>query len=199
MQRYNISRIFLTIFDRIKNIHFMILNKYYAVIFAGLLFYSTSFFCQVDSTKVKEVSFFNKLQYGGGIGLAIGNGFTNISLSPIALYPYTEKLAFGLGLQGSYVDQRNAFSSFIYGGSFIGLVNPIPELQLSIEVEQLRVNLNFDEGFSTNDENFWNTALFLGGGYRQENIVVGMRYNVLYQRENFVYSQAWMPFVRMFF
>jgi len=92
----------------------------------------------------------------------------------------------------------------MYGASGIVLFNPIPEVQLSAEVEQLRVNLDVDadhfgqyEGYS---KDFWNTGLFLGAGYNVvNNVTVGIRYNVLYNDNDFVYSQAWMPFVRVYF
>jgi hypothetical protein len=41
--------------------------------------------------------------------------------------------------------------------------------------------------------------LFLGGGYRTGNVIVGMRYNILHNSNNNVYNEAFMPFVRVFF
>lgn len=71
-------------------------------------------------------------------------------------------------------------------------------MQLSVEVEQLRVNNSFATNSQTN-RNFWNTSLFLGAGYRSQNVTVGVRYNVLYKERNNVYAQAYMPFVRIQF
>jgi hypothetical protein len=77
------------------------------------------------------------------------------------------------------------------------LVNPIPELQLSVELEQLRVNVNYEsENIS---DKFWNTGLFLGAGYRQDNFTIGVRYNVLFNEDKNVYGDALMPFVRVYF
>lgn len=140
--------------------------------------------------------FWSKVRYGGGIGLNVGNNFTNITLAPAAIYEFNNYFAMGMGLQGSYVRVRNLYDSYIYGGSLITLFTPIPELQLSAELEQVRVNLDFFDGFK---ENFWNTGLFLGAGFRQGNVIAGLRYNVLHQNNRNIYAEAWMPFVRVFF
>ncbi|GEC78613.1 hypothetical protein [Flavobacterium aquatile] len=141
--------------------------------------------------------FWSRVQFGGGLGLGFGSGFTNISIAPSAIYNVNEYLAFGAGLQYSYLRQRDFYSSSQYGGSLIGLVNPIPEIQLSVELEQLRVNVNYeDTNFS---DKFWNTGLFLGAGYRMENITIGARYNVLFNEDKNVYGDALMPFVRVYF
>jgi hypothetical protein len=41
--------------------------------------------------------------------------------------------------------------------------------------------------------------LFLGAGYRNENITFGVRYNVLHKERDNIYAEAFMPFVRVFF
>lgn len=94
----------------------------------------------------------------------------------------------------------------MYGGSVVGLFNPIPQIQLSAELEQLRVNLNVDERFTDSyttlnyrDRDFWNTALFFGAGYQMENVTIGLRYNILYSKKDLVYSDALMPFIRIYF
>jgi hypothetical protein len=91
----------------------------------------------------------------------------------------------------------------MYGGSLINIFNPIPEVQLSVELEQLRVNLNYEPEYSSYynipDRDFWNTALYLGAGYNTGNVTVGIRYNVLFDDDDYVYSEAWMPFVRVYF
>jgi hypothetical protein len=48
-------------------------------------------------------------------------------------------------------------------------------------------------------ENFWNTGLFLGAGYRTQNVTIGARYNVLFDKDRNVYGDAFMPFVRVYF
>jgi len=141
--------------------------------------------------------FWQRVQFGGGIGASIGSGYTDISIAPGAIYNFNRYFSAGVGVQGTYVRAKYDYEAYIYGGSLIGLFNPIEQIQLSAELEQVRVNRNF-VGVSTND-NFWNTALFLGAGYRAQNVTIGARYNVLYNKNDFVYSDPFMPFVRVYF
>ena len=71
---------------------------------------------------------------------------------------------------------------------------------MSLEVEQVRVNNTFrNPTKGTLKDNFWNTGLFIGAGYRMENVTVGMRYNLLFNKDKNVYSDALMPFIRVYF
>jgi hypothetical protein len=79
------------------------------------------------------------------------------------------------------------------------LFNPIEELQISTELEQLRVNRTFNDALGNDKAVFWNTALYLGAGYRNENVIMGVRYNILFKERENVYTEAFMPFVRVFF
>lgn len=163
------------------------------------------------NAKAQDNDFWQKVQFGGGLGLAIGSGYTDINVAPSAIYRFNEYIAAGVGLQGSYVKQRNWYSSVMYGGSLIVLGNPIPEIQLSAELQQLRVNLDFDDDYpfanpafpgyynGQQSRDFWNTALFLGAGYQMDYVTVGLRYNVLFNENDLVYSTAVMPFVRVYF
>jgi hypothetical protein len=142
--------------------------------------------------------FWNNVQFGGGIGLGFGTGYTDISLAPSAIYNLNEYVALGLGAQYTYIRQRNYYTSNLYGGSIIALFNPIREIQLSAELEELRVNVNLD-GSISDPQDYWNTGLFFGLGYRNGNVTIGARYNVLQDDTKNVYSQAFMPFVRVYF
>lgn len=158
-----------------------------------------------DFYQPRTTTFWSDVKFGGGLGLAFGDGYANISVAPSAVKPITEQLSAGVGLQFNYISSKDYFSSLSYGVNFLGLYNPIPELQLSAELEQLRVNNTLDAYYYDQyyypevKDNFWNTALFLGAGYSEGNVTVGVRYNVLFKENNFVYSQAWMPFVRVYF
>jgi len=156
-------------------------------------------FAQSETIIKSKNNFLNNVQFGGGIGLGIGNGYTNFTIAPSAIYNFNPYVAAGLGIQYSYLKQREIFNSNVYGASIISLINPVEELQLSVELEQLRVNTIFNtlEGNVTRD--FWNTALFLGAGYRVENITIGLRYNVLFKENDGVYAEAFMPFMRIYF
>ena len=161
--------------------------------------------------KVKS-EFWQKVQFGGGLGLSFGSNYTNISVAPGAIYNVNDYFAVGLGAQYSYINQKAyaagvnqtmQYTSNLYGGSVIALFNPIRAVQLSAEVEQLRVNTERKITVNSIAENvnddFWNTALFLGAGYRAGNVTIGARYNVLHEKSKNVYSEPFMPFVRVYF
>jgi hypothetical protein len=155
---------------------------------------------QTDLAVKQKSNFWKQVQYGGGFGLNIGTGFTDITLAPNAIYNLNQYLALGAGLQGSIVSQKDYYSSAIYGVNTIVLINPVEEVQLSIELEQVRVNYTFrNPTTGTLKDNFWNTGLFVGGGYRMENVTMGMRYNLLFNKDKNVYADAMMPFIRVYF
>ncbi|MGQ2982954.1 MAG: hypothetical protein ACT6R6_01010 [Flavobacterium sp.] len=152
--------------------------------------------------------FWSRVRFGGGFGLGIGSGYTDITIAPGAIYQFNDYVALGVGVEGTYINQDNFYKAWLYGGSVVGLFNPIEEIQLSAELEQLRVNQEFDRdyfdplvdgGGTSRHRDFWNTALFLGAGYRMDYVTIGVRYNVLYDEDDMVYSNSWMPFVRVYF
>lgn len=145
--------------------------------------------------------FWDKVQFGGGLGLGIGSGYTDISVMPSAIYNVNEIVAVGVGLQFGYLSSKNYYSSYVYGGSIVGLVNPIPEIQLSAELEQVRVNTDYKavNNFPSYSDNYWNTALYLGAGYRTGSVTIGARYDVLYNPNKSLYGSGFMPFVRVYF
>lgn len=153
----------------------------------------------VDYNKKTKSEFWKKVRFGGGLGLNFGNNGSSVTIAPSAIYQVNKYFATGVGLQGSYVSFKDSYKSYIYGGSLIGLVNPIEFAQLSVEVEQLRVNTSFDSRLAIPSQRNWNTALFLGVGYVSNHFTVGVRYNVLYKDTDYVYGDAFMPFVRVFF
>ena len=152
--------------------------------------------CHSQDNPLEQGDFWSRVRFGGGIGLSFGSGYTDIMLAPGAVYDFNRYFSAGIGLQGSYVSLKDDFESYIYGASLIGLFNPINEIQFSAEVEQVRVNLTYEEGL---EDDFWNTALFLGAGFRTQNVTMGVRYNVLHDSSKNVYNDALMPFVRIYF
>ena len=170
-----------------------------------LLFISTAVLNSSVSAQQLPVAsakseFWQKVQFGGGLGLGFGNGFTDITVAPSAIYNFNDYVSLGTGLQFSYISQKDFYNSTIVGASIIGLFNPIEEIQLSLEVEEMNVNTTFQSvGNTTLKDNFWNTGLFIGAGYRAENVTIGARYNLLYDKDKTVYGSALMPFVRVYF
>ena len=167
-----------------------------------LFFIGTSIgsYGQTDAPVPPKSDFWKHVQFGGGFDVSVGSGFTDITVAPSAIYNLNNYVSIGAGIQGSIVSQKDFYSSAIYGLSVITLLNPVEEVQISLEVEQVRVNNTFrNPTTGTLKENFWNTGLFVGAGYRMENVTVGMRYNLLYNKDKNVYSDALMPFIRVYF
>ena len=139
-------------------------------------------------------SFWSQVRYGGGIGLSFGNESVQIGLAPSAIYQVNNYAAVGLGLNYTYSKIFDTKFSAI-GGSVIGLVNPIPALQLSGEFEQLYVN----SSFGPEKDSYWLPALFLGLGFSTGPVTFGIRYDVLYDSDRSLYADPWIPFVRVYF
>ena len=167
-------------------------RKTYVIILLCSSFFS---FSQNEDT---PNDFWNHVRFGGSIGLSFGDGFFSGTIAPSAIYQFNSKFATGIGLNATYNKQNNFFKSTILGASVIGLYNPIRELQVSAEFEQLNVNRKFDDPVFEND-NYWYPALFMGIGYSNRNVTFGIRYDLLYNREKSIYAEPYMPFVRVFF
>ncbi len=143
-------------------------------------------------------SFWENVRFGGGIGLGFSNGGFNGSIAPSAIYDVNNYFSAGLSLSANYAKYEDD-KFFAYGGSLVTFYNPIPLLQLSAELEQLRVNETLTANSSSIDINYWSPAMFLGAGYRNNNITFGIRYNVLHDSNKSIYANAWIPFVRVYF
>ncbi len=149
-----------------------------------------------------QSDFWKNVQFGGGFTLGFGSGFTNLGVSPSMLYNVNEFFAVGTGLQVSYVSATD-YRSLIYGVNLTTLFNPIESIQLSVDLEQLKVNTTSNTALAGANifpkTSFWNTGLWLGAGYRTNNITIGGRYNILFDRNKSIYSDAFLPFVRVYF
>lgn len=181
-----------------KNQISIVFNSFFVIL---TVLFSSNVAAQQKYVIDNSNDFWDKVQFGGGLGLGIGSGYTDISVLPSAIYNVNEIVAVGVGLQFGYLSSKNYYSSFVYGGSLIGLVNPIPEIQLSAELEQVRVNTDYDSTpyRPAYSDNFWNTALYLGVGYRTGSVTIGARYDVLYDPDKSLYGSGFMPFVRVYF
>ena len=143
--------------------------------------------------------FWNHVRFGGGIGLSFGDGFFSGTLAPSAIYEFNPQFAMGLGLNGTYNTSKNFYKSTVLGFSFITLYNPIPNIQISAEFEELNVNRKWENDLGIEDQNYWYPGLYMGVGYRSNNVSFGIRYDVLYDREKSIYADPWAPFVRVYF
>mgnify|MGYP003867402473 CR=1 FL=1 len=143
--------------------------------------------------------FWNRVRFGGGIGLGFTNGGFNTSVSPSAIYQFNDRFASGVSATFNYAKLGDS-KRYAYGGSILTLYNPIHFLQLSAELEQLRVNQSLAvDGASNLEEDFWAPAFFLGVGYTDRNFTVGIRYDLLYDDDKSIYISPWLPFVRVYF
>lgn len=156
-------------------------------------------FAQNAASMRGQDDFWKHVRVGGGIGLSFGDGFFSGTLAPSAIYQFNDQVALGLGLSGTYNTQNDLYKSSIIGASILGLVNPIPEIQLSAEFEELNVNRKWDSRTGFENENYWYPALFLGVGYNNGPVTFGIRFDVLYNRSKSIYSDSWVPFVRVYF
>ena len=150
------------------------------------------------NSQTSPSNFWNDVRFGGGIGLGFSNGYFNGSIAPSAIYQVNEQFATGVSLNFNYAkfdDDR----LLAYGGSVLALYNPIPFIQLSSEWEQLRVNRTYALDGGNLEDNYWSPALFLGIGYSNRNVTFGLRYDVLYDDNKSIYTNALMPFVRLYF
>ncbi|UWX55453.1 alpha-ketoglutarate decarboxylase [Maribacter litopenaei] len=143
-------------------------------------------------------NFLNRVRFGGSLGLGFFNGGFNASVSPSAIYPFTNEFSAGASLNFNYA-KFNDDKLLAYGGSIISLYNPIPELQLSAEFEQLRINRTYEAIPNYIEDNYWSPALFIGAGYSSYNVTVGLRYNLLYRENESIYANALLPFIRVYF
>lgn len=167
------------------------INVVFAIVF---LCFTNPLFSQQKS------DFWQHVRFGGGLGIGFGDGFFSGTLAPSAIYEFNPQFAFGVGLNATYNSRKDYYKATIIGASVLGLYNPIQEIQLSAEFEQLNVSRNWDnEYFLNEDENYWYPALYLGAGYRTQNVTVGLRYDVLYNSNKSIYGTSWMPFIRVYF
>jgi hypothetical protein len=177
-----------------KNHHLSLFRTLVALLF---LFLFNPLSAQGPSNTPKQSNdFWKNVQFGGGIGLNFSSGYTDVFIAPSAIYNFNPIVALGAGLNLNYVASKNYYSSFVYGISTIVLVNPIPQIQLSVGLNQSRVNYQ-EEGFSNYSEDYWDTSLIVGAGYRTGNVTIGVGYNLL--QDDRYDTEPFVPFVRAYF
>lgn len=167
--------------------------------FVFLVFSAAVYAQQTPLPKAKTDSFWDRVDFGGGFGLSISSDYTDITIAPSAIYNFNDYFALGTGLQYSNLKEKDYYSSHLYGGSLIGLFSPIEEAQISLELEESNVHTKYMDLGGNIKRSFWNTALYIGAGYRQDNVTIGGRVNVLFDKDKDLYGSAFMPFVRVFF
>ncbi|WP_289061479.1 alpha-ketoglutarate decarboxylase [uncultured Zobellia sp.] len=166
--------------------------------FLGLFLIVFALNCSAQNTSAPS-DFWNNVKFGGGLGFGLTNGGFNASVSPSAIYQFNDQFSSGVSLTFNYAKLNND-KRYAYGGSILSLYNPLPFLQISAELEQLRINRSIAiNGFPDIEDNYWSPALFLGLGYTDRNFTLGISYNLLYDDNKSIYANAWLPFVRVYF
>lgn len=173
-------------------------NKGFLLAVFAVFLYGNFFSQNNQAASGSSSDFWDKVDFGGGLGINFGNGYFVGSISPGAVYNFNDYVASGVGLSYTYLKDGD-FSANMYGGSVILLINPIQEIQLSAELEGIQVDAKWDYDEVIKDS-FFQESLFLGVGFRTGKVTVGARYNVLYDSNDInIYGSAWMPFVRVYF
>jgi|TARA_R110000744_G_scaffold85245_1_gene166595 hypothetical protein len=179
--------------ETLKQNHHMCLKK---LIFTGLVLCNVTLLLAQSSNN--GVDFWNNVRFGGSIGLGFTNNGFNGSISPSAIYQFNEQFATGASLSFNYA-KFDEDKFLAYGGSILSLYNPIPQIQMSAEFEQLRINRTIATQTIDIEDNYWLPAFFVGAGYSTRNVTVGLRYDLLYDDNKSIYGNALMPFVRVYF
>lgn len=170
--------------------------KVVKLIFTVFIFVFGNYCYSQNNSKNSE--FWNQVRFGGGIGLGFTNIGFNASISPSAIYQFNELLAVGPSLNFNY-SKFNDNKFLAYGGSLLALCNPIQQIQLSTEFEELRINRTINSQSNSFTEDYWLPAFFVGLGYSTQNLTIGLRYDLLFNDNKSIYNNALMPFIRVYF
>lgn len=151
---------------------------------------------QVES-ETPKASFGQKVRFGGNVGFSFGD-YTSVQLAPSAVYSLTDKLDIGLGVSYMY-EKDDYFKSHVFGGRLISLFRPIDFLQLSAEYEQMKINREWElEGATKSKQDYWQPAIYLGVSYVNQGFYIGLRYDVLYDKDKSIYSNAFTPYLGIY-
>jgi len=172
-----------------------------ATLVLGIFLFSVQTYAQVtevtilDSTATTE----KPLKFGCGFGLSFVGG-TNIGLSPHLIYDISDKISLGAGLQGNYTSIKDLQRTVTYGANVIGQYNPIERLTTLLEFAQLKVHTTTENVAGDIKEDYWDSALFVGAGFNiTPKISLGAKYNLLYDKDESVYTSPIIPFVNITF
>ncbi len=141
-----------------------------------------------------------KISYYGGFGLSLSTDYTYLSFQPGLIYNANKKFKLGAGVQYTYLKSSKSYyggdySYNIFGFNTMALYYPVKGMEMSLEYEDLYVK----EKYNGVESDFWSPSLFAGMGYRYGPMVVGFKYNFLYDEATSVYQDAFIPFVRIYF
>jgi len=152
-----------------------------------------------QNSDLEQHRFIDDMRFGGGINIGVGSNYSTFSISPSALYDFSDEFSAGLGITYVYLKNKSITNSTtnIYGGSLLAFYKPMKTLQFSTEFEQLKIDQKYA---SVNNSDLWQSALYFGAEYVIGNISMGLRYDVLFNKTtNVIYSSALSPVFRVYF
>lgn len=164
-----------------------------AIFIVSCLFCATSLLAQTDQD-VTNADPKDRIYVGGGLGLQFG-AITNIEVSPIIGYRFTNTFSAGIGL--TYIYFKREFDNFddletnIYGYRVFARQNIQQQFFAQAEFENLSLEFfNIDNG-TTNRE--WVPGFLIGGGYfqpigRNAGFNITALYNVLFDDQKSPYN-----------
>lgn len=168
-------------------------------VFLGVLFLMVATVSIAQNKSSNDFSWDN-MRYGGRLGLEFSSNATSITVAPAAIYQFNEKFAAGAAISFGFVDYKEVDVSLInYGGSLLAFYTPIRQIQLSTELEQVFVTQTRNFAGREFKDNYNYQALFFGAGYRMGNVILGVRYDVLYNENTNIYASPFEPFLQVFF
>ncbi|MBS4044299.1 MAG: hypothetical protein KGZ59_10825 [Chitinophagaceae bacterium] len=153
----------------------------------------------IENTKqdTSNISSAKKAKFGCGFGLNFVGG-TNLNVSPNIIFPITNKMSLGAGLQFNYLSIKNFQTTTTIGANALLQYNLSNKIMTTLEFVQLRVSTK--DKITNAINNFWDTALFFGAGINITNtIALGAKYNVLYKESQSIYTGPIIPFVNITF
>ena len=163
---------------------------------AFLLLTTTHLFSQNLATD--QPRFIDNVRFGGSINIGFGNNYSFFAIAPGAIYDFSESFSAGLNVRYMYYKNKSAIqrTTNLYGGRVLALLRPASSIQLSAEYEQLRLS---DKQVFQDAVSKWQPALFIGAEYVTGNFSMGLRYDILYEKTNVIYSSALSPVFRVYF
>lgn len=157
-------------------------------------------FCiQTASAQNDQSRFIDNVRFGGGMNMSFGSHYSTFSLSPSAIYDFSPAFSSGLSLKYVYVKNKSTIerTSNLWGGSLLALLRPTNYLQFSSEYELLKIDQDYSNAYEVSQ---WQDALYFGVEYVTGNLAMGLRYDVLYDKEtNLLYNSAVSPVFRLYF
>lgn len=157
-----------------------------------------TFYCQAQDSS-NNLNFNKKVRFGGAFNMGFGSNYSTFSVSPSAIYDFSESFSAGLSLKYLYVKNKSIVekTTNILGGSALAFYRPLSNFQLSTEYEQLHLKQTYSNitGVSR-----WQPALYIGAEYITGRISMGLRYDVLFDKnKNAIYDSALSPVFRIYF